>query len=219
MFKFLIFQILLASQVHSNETRIKIAVIDTGVDYETSKQSYMCEDGNIIMDPASLGYDTNGHGSNVSSAIGENIDSTKFCIISYQILSGISTPQSLFKDRLNRVKDDIVKKHVKFVNMSIQGGGYNSEEYKTIIKIVKSVSVVSISAGNHKSNLDAKCDEFPACYNKVLKSKKIHVVGAYDTTYSNYGSFVKYKEIGHWKGMSGTSQAAALHTAKVAMGL
>jgi hypothetical protein len=219
MFKYLIFPLLFVNQAHSNETRIKIAVIDTGISISVSQEPYMCEDGNIVLASDSVGFDTNGHGSNIVSAIGENIDATKFCIISYQALDGNGTSQNLFKDRLRRIKDSIIKRHVKFVNMSIQGSGSDIEEYFSIKQMVKYVNVISISAGNHKSNLDANCDEFPACYNKVLKSKKIHVVGSYDTTYSNYGNFVKYKETGHWKGMSGTSQAAALHTAKVVMGL
>jgi hypothetical protein len=217
MLKYIVLLGLIAN-AYSEDSRIKIAIVDTGVDYETSKKPYMCENGNIIMDPSSLGFDTNGHGSNIASAIGENIDSTKFCIISYQALNGETTPRSLLVDRLKKIKDSVIERNVKYINMSIQGDGFDVEEYHLIKEIVKNISVLTISAGNHKFNLDSKCDEFPACYNAKLNSKKIHIVGAYDTTYSNYGKIVKYSESGHWKTMSGTSQASALHMAKVVMG-
>lgn len=214
--KFLLLFLSLTSLAYSNETRVKIAVLDTGVDLETSKQSYMCEDGNIILDPQSTGFDVHGHGSNIASAIGENIDPTKFCIVSYQIMSG-EIPVSIFQNRLVRVKNDIIQRHIKFVNMSVQGDGRSLEEYYTLKAIVKSGAIISIAAGNHARNLDEKCDEYPACYNTSLQSKNIHIVGANNTKWSNFGKFVKYSESGRWKRLSGTSQACALHTAKVVM--
>lgn len=200
---------------YSKENRVKIAIIDSGIDSETMKRPYMCENGNVVFDyEISYLYNTD-HGSNIASVIGDNIDSTKFCIISYQVFGGSNDTYASFLEKLTKAKKDLVKRNVKFVNLSIQGDGNNYLEYANIREMAHNGIVVSISAGNHKKNLDIKCDEFPACYKKIIKSNNVHIVGSYDESYSNYGKIIEYKEEGVWKGKRGTSQACAQHTARI----
>ena len=211
--KILLF-ILSINFAYSAENRIKIAVIDTGVSEEISKQKYMCQNSNLSVVDDDIAYDQHGHGSNIISAIGENIDSNKYCIVSYRALDS-SASLDIFVKRIEIVTDDIIKKHIRFVNMSIVGEEKSENEFEIIKRLEKHVTVLSIAAGNSQKNLDLNCNAYPACYNKVLKSKRIHIVGSFTKSYSNYGSVVKYLEVGIWKDMHGTSQSSALHLAKV----
>lgn len=215
MKKIIISLLFLVNIAYSKENRIKIAIIDSGIDVETSKQPYICEDGNVVFSQESPELYNTDHGSNIASAIGENIDSTEFCIVSYQVFGGGGDTYTTFLERLTKAREDLIKRNVKFVNMSIQGEGDSYLEYKNIKEIIQSGAIVSVSAGNHKKNLDDKCDEFPACYKKKIESRNMHIVGSYDKTYSNYGAIVQFKESGVWKGKRGTSQACAQHTARI----
>jgi hypothetical protein len=100
----------------------------------------------------------------------------------------------------------------------MSGTYFGKKEFDVIKKFIINGGVLTVAAGNNSSNLDKKCNAFPACYRKLLPYKNFHVVGASDTGSSNYGKVVTDIEKGSNVGfpvMSGTSQASAVKMSKI----
>lgn len=206
------------------ETRTKIAIIDTGLNIYPSIQQFMCNQEHF--DYTSQGFiDNNGHGTNIATIISKNVDFNKYCMVIYKYYVG-SNEQSLYNE-LKALKDIAKDDAIKFVNFSSSGNGSNPDEQDAIEDIVKKKVYFVTAAGNNGE--DTKLHPaYPGCYN--LNSKYFRTIGNEGNKTSNYGKCVT-----HWeKGssvcagktqqeqqicLSGTSQAAAIHTNKLVRGL
>lgn len=215
--KWLFLLVLIPSYLSATEYRVPIGVIDSGVSKEIARQKYMCKNGQYNFIPHTTAEDVIGHGSNVVSAIGENIDSDIYCIMSFKIFDG--NPNTIIKDLANRIMNALKmakNKDIRFLNVSMDGNGVIQGEFELYKSMVDDGVIVSVAAGNNHANLDYKCISFPACYKKRINSNNFHVVGAtFVDAKSNYGSIVEYKELGVWKDLKGTSQAAPIHLARI----
>jgi subtilisin family serine protease len=204
----------------SVEKRKKIAVLDTGIGLSQILQDYMCKDSRKTLLPLDAGLDKHGHGKNVIGLIAKEINSKTHCIVSYKIFN-----YNLKKQYMNDGIRQAIKDGVKYINIS--GGGPNSEpdsnkeERRLIRKALKKGIVVILASGNQGLNLDKNCNYYPACYKKDIKNDNLIVVGAKDVKSGNKGKIIDFYEKGKLVGtpvMSGTSQATATVTGKIASG-
>lgn len=204
------------------ETRIKIAVIDTGLNLNLRPdlKPYVCKTGSLSMIDDDPITDENNHGTNVAGLIAKNIDVSKYCLIIIKFYSPYLSPDEFFRAVRKGVEYAILQK-VQYINMSLAGGGTSLSEYRTIQKALNLGIKIAVAAGNGEStkkgfigvNLDVNCNTYPACY-VFENSDNFHVVGSLNSKFSNYGKIVKYWENGNWVGipvLSGTSQATAIH--------
>lgn len=219
--KMVIPMLLIANVAIANETRTKIAVIDTGVSYNQFLQPYMCEDG--VKNLTKYGKsDAHGHGSHIVHIIGSRIDASKYCIMSFKVWHDVSSSVTSARDTVKALS--IINKDSKFkyINISMSGGAKDKLEYGLLKQLTEKNIKISVAAGNESEYLPKsidKCDTYPACY-KLRLNNNFNTVQASDLPYSNYGSFTvkaKGKRIKSWKGkrLSGSSQAAAIYTSKL----
>lgn len=200
----------------ASENRIKIAVIDTGVSIEQEDMKYMCKDGvkNYTKTP---NYDNNGHGSHIVHIIGSRIDSNKYCIVSYKVYD-----TSFFADANLKTLEDISRDiTIRFLNVSMNGPDLVKEEVVLFNEIANRDVKITVAAGNEKMEITKdKCLQYPSCYKfKLDKPKNLYIVGANDTSYSNYGSAVDMYTQGTVLSIGGikkgTSQASAMAMASI----
>ena len=215
--KYFLILLSLISCITYAETRTKVVIIDSGISKTQSAQKYMCKNGNINFTDSKNKYDEHGHGTNILSIISKSINPKTHCVISVKVwhptIDGYRTIEATtsairLANRLN----------ANFVNISMNGDSFSKKEFDAIKKFVKKGGILTVAAGNEKSNLNKHCNAFPACYRKLLPHKNFHVVGAVDTAYSNFGNIVTDIEKGNKVGfpvMSGTSQASAVKMAKI----
>ena len=200
--------------INANETRIKIAVIDTGVSRSVAQMSYMCENGvkNFTIDNT---YDTNGHGSHIVNIIGSRIDSKKYCIVSYKVF--YDKDYSSIDTSLNALSSVYRDKNIKYVNISMNGNLQDIREFSLIEKITSRGTKFTVAAGNESKKLSYNnCDQFPSCYKLKLSNKhNFNVVGALNADFSNYGPVVDVVVDGTVESLGvvkrGTSQASAMY--------
>lgn len=208
--KYIIFLLLVNTCLAEN--RIKIGIIDSGISIQQAESSILCKKGLKSFIPDSSGYDSHGHGTNIFSLVSKDLDSTKYCIISYKVWNYDITPQQSLKYSIDALKQ-ANKDGLSFLNISMDGEGYEHREYVELSKITKKTAVV-VAAGNESTDLDRRCISFPTCYGKDL-NKNFYSIGATDTGSTNYGSVVTCFTTGKDMGnpvLSGTSQATAFFT-------
>lgn len=199
----------------TEETRVKIAVIDTGVNVNEKLKPFLCKGGHIsLVDDYPLrDANINMHGTNVVGLISENLDPKRECILMIKFYKdGLATD---FFKKVRTAVDYAVFREAKFINMSLGGDGASDLEKLAILSALEKGIRVSVAAGNDRRNLDWNCYYYPACYR--FNRTTFHVVGSTTGKYSNFG-----KKITHWEDgtnvgtpkMRGTSQATATHTGK-----
>jgi hypothetical protein len=197
--------VLFAVSVFAEERKI-VAVVDTG--YNPVFEKYLCK-GYPVYDFTGTGIlDRHGHGTNVAGLILKGLNPVKHCLVFIKLWdpSGIDI-------KLQYI-DQLLKLNPSYANLSFEGSGYSIKEFIILGVLTSQNTKVVVAAGNSSKNLSKDCDTFPACY--PLK-KNYYVVGATDS-YSNYGTPVRYKEVGTDQCannicLTGTSQAAANFTA------
>jgi len=222
--------VFLPLSLYATETRLKIAILDTGIAPDTLKE-YYCKDGSKDYTYTSL-TDDHGHGTNIASIIVKDLDPTKVCIQVMKIFYEKTKQISWFYEEMQNLNIgftmahfnlhiykkaliDLVTNKPDIVNMSYSGGTTIGLEEKTIRELLNNNTKVFIAAGNEGLNLNEKCDTYPACYKKRIKHPNLHIIGNY-SKHSNYGNKIVttvvngnnkcYKHIC----MSGTSQASAV---------
>lgn len=222
----IIFLLLSFTSSSYSESRIKIAVIDTGILKSMEDMDFMCRDG--VKDFTDTNpYDLNGHGSNIVGIIGEAIDTSKYCIQSLKFYKykKASNENSLFY--LRALVYVSLNKDIKYLNLSL-GGKYpiNDLEGEVLFKILSNKTVVAAAAGNNGDDLDTKEGKFfPASFKEksdFKKFKNFFVVGS-ELKSSNHGSIVTdvfsgthiKPDIKGVRAMSGTSQATAQKLADI----
>lgn len=205
----------------TKETRIKIAVIDTGVNYTHLSRAYFCRDGQFDMTGRGM-KDVRPHGTNVAGIITKYINHKTHCITMIKFFHTSATMNDLL--RAMRLAEAI---RPAYLNLSIHGDGYSSDEQQILNRMAKRGTVIVVAAGNERNYLDfrASCATYPACYKL---DGDMHVVGSVDThgvlgSMSSYGPRVTDWEVGvEVEGggliLSGTSMATAVLTGKLAGG-
>lgn len=185
---------------------VKVAVIDTGLDFKYSGQAKLCPTGHKDFTGEGL-TDINGHGTNVTGLIVKNNENANFCIILIKAYSFKNEQKTYLTEALTYAYNLGV--HV--INLS--GGGYDQipEEKAIVLKILnKNITLVTPS-GNGYINLDILCNYYPSCYDN-----RIYVIGNTALS-SNYGSIVDLTYNGNLqtafgRTLSGSSQSVALFT-------
>jgi len=225
MKKLLLIPLLLSSL--ANAKTLIVAVIDSGID---KRLPHLCKMGHKSFISSSWytsddpNTDTMGHGTHVAGLINRNAGNTDYCLVSLKYYDPRAANTDSFNSMLAAIKYAINIK-VDVINISAGGGNFNKEEYDAIELALNNHILVVAAAGNEHTNLDAKCDYFPACYDK-----RVIMVGnlnrfARRAPSSNYGSRVNRWEIGtdclsdmpegKTGIMTGTSQATAIATGKL----
>jgi minor extracellular protease Epr len=203
---------------------IKIAVIDTGFDFNSNwpaatklglTKPKLCKAGHKDFTKTGL-KDTHGHGTHIAGLIAKYADNADYCLVILKFYDSRATTSNLrsIVDAINYA----VSLKVDFINLSL-GGVHPSElERQAVLNALNANIRVVSAAGNEKSNLAQK-GYYPALYDS-----RIVVVGATKETgerlpASNYGPQVTYTAIGHevlslglnntFVKESGTSQATA----------
>jgi subtilisin family serine protease len=207
-----------------SDSRIKIAVIDTGVDVTWASDliPFLCKDGHKDFTGSRFGYvDTHGHGTNIAWLITQGVDSRKYCLLIYKYYQS----GGLGIDNLsNEVKAfrAAIDNGAKYINLS--GGGFDPSPAETMVVIealMKKIKVV-VAAGNESQEICSPHKYYPACI--APNDPNMFIVGnCVDGKYadsSNRGPSVKQCENGMYQGpprfkMSGTSQATAIFLNKL----
>jgi subtilisin family serine protease len=216
--------------------KIKVAVIDTGLDESLLNKDYLCKTGHKDFTGTSL-VDRSGHGTHISGLIDQNVKDmfiengetvpnilakkVNYCQIILKFYDPLShenigpTIQSLRY---------AIELKVDYINYSAGGNSFSMEEKKLIKKALDLGIKVIVAAGNDGLDLSVY-SYYPANHDSRLvvvgnmKNAREHNIS------SNYGPNVKVWEIGTnrvsfglnggMSRMTGTSQATAIHTGKM----
>lgn len=207
------------------DTRIRIAIIDTGLDLEDPRfKDVLCESGHRDFTRQTL-KDTHGHGTHIAGIIKDRIaDKSRYClmILKYYVDSNLG-----FQNLQNEIAaiKYATDNGAQVVNIS-GGGPFESKEELQAIKNAPGVQFI-VAAGNDGVNVDGP-DNFyyPGSYGLP----NITVVGNLDcanqrrSPSSNYGRNTVWRcgtdiqstaPDGMVGIMSGTSQATAVYTAEL----
>ena len=206
----------------ANAKTIKIAVIDTGFDFngKWNIQPKLCKYGHKDFTGTGL-QDNHGHGTHIAGLIAKHAEQADYCLV---ILKFFDPKKRSSVDLTTKAVQYAVNIKVDFINISAGGVNPSPLEQKAILNALNSLITVVAAAGNEMSNLTSKT-YYPALYDE-----RIVVVEAIDSKgnripASNYGPQVDYKELGHevqsilpnnkYGTLTGTSQATAIVTGKL----
>lgn len=205
---------MVTSNVHAKT--IKVAVIDTGFDMKYKNQVKLCETGHkSFVDNTT--HDYHGHGTHISGLIEKYAKDSDYC----QVILKYYRPKHSSNNLMNTIKafKYAIELGVDVINYS--GGGLEpseTEREQILLALSKGIQVV-VAAGNERSNLNLRCNYYPACYDK-----RITVVGNLNgrkvASTSNYGDivdeYIQGTDVRSINGlMSGTSQSTAIKSGKV----
>jgi subtilisin family serine protease len=215
--KFLFVLLAFTTFATAKETRLRIAVIDTGLNITKEIAPYLCKDGHKAIVSRDLS-DPIAHGTAVAELIAQEINPDEACLV---IIKWYDPGVPFHPDHILKSYAWALQIGAKVVNLSA-GGAYASEEEYQAIKAMldKGVEFV-VAAGNSSQDFDKACTEYPACYG-FKKYRNFTIVGALDgeeiAYYSNYGGQISaYREGKHKKtGMQGTSFAAPVVAGEIA---
>lgn len=211
-----------------SKKRIKIAIIDTGVDtsHELLKSLNWSESYDFVTESKTV-VDGHGHGTHIAGIIAQSLKKNHK-IEDFQFLSlryySLTEPQ-LNLERSKKALRWAIEKRVNIINYS--GGGYSkdNEEFALIKKAEQLGIVVITSAGNRGTD---KEKFYPAAYNlenlirvaAVNKDRHLASFSNYGLDQADFaalGENIESSLPGNRMGsLSGTSQATALMTAQVA---
>ena len=184
------------------DNRIKVALLDTGINVSRRLSPYMCSTGHKDFTGTNLN-DSHGHGTQLAKIISRRINPKTTCIVNIKILKSGNYEESLAPQALTYALSNL--NNLKFVNLSFSGPNPIKQEYKAIKIALKENIKVVVAAGNDKKNLNKECSVWPACFK--FANPGFYVAGS---RRSNYGSFVRVLP-GPW-----SSQAAARLTGRLA---
>lgn len=200
MIKLILFTINLIISSTYAESRIKIALIDSGIYIKQVDSKYACKllPGNVTDDKHP--YSNLPHGPILFDIISSYINPKTHCIHSIKVFTqgGLTNP---LEWAIKGLKIALMANY-KYVNLSFSGRGYSQEE-KGLLRDLSKKAFISIAAGNDKLVLKkGSCYIYPACYGYG------YVVGSGDNYKSNRGEAVNEMIIAKHTDM-GSSMAAA----------
>lgn len=197
----------------TSTTRLKIAIIDTGLNvYDPRFQDFLCPTGHKDFTGAGLS-DTNGHGTHVAGILMRAApDHSKYCVVIIKIGSSVRQELKAFvyAESLG----------VKVVNFSWSNTAVVDQEFE-LMRSSKMLFVVA--AGNNKTYYR---EAYPGGY----QLPNVIPVGNWDCQSKTRGPASNYGEGVNWRCgtnikstlpdaregyMSGTSQATPLMTAEI----
>jgi len=150
------------------ESRKKIVIIDTGIRPSQTMNKFLCKGKDIHMDGTGTGlYDNHGHGTHVAHIIAKKLDHTKYCLVIIKWWHKFSwgfekLNYNAEKSFLSGVRH-AQKLNPAIVNMSLGGGAFGGE-LPVFQKMLDNGTLIVMSAGNDKDDLDKFCNYYPACY-------------------------------------------------------
>ena len=220
--------LLLISQSSIAKT-IRIAVIDTGYDFNSNwpnaskvglSKPKLCPTGHKDFTGTGL-QDHHNHGTHVSGLIAKGLDDIDYCLIIIKFYDPTSYKIDNLKTSIQSIKWAIEQK-VDIINYSGGGTIFDKEEQQAVLQALSNNIKIITAAGNEKSDID-KHHYYPAFYYPELET----IVGNVDEhgeiiKSSNYGKSVTVYKMGvnvlsvlpdnNYGTMTGTSQSCALQT-------
>lgn len=214
---FLLAFLIVSAPARATEHRVKIAVIDTGINITNKNYPYLCENEHPDLTHKGIS-DLVGHGSVVADLIIQGLDPTEYCIL---VIKWYHTGKGI-PEMLGKGIQEANLRGAKIINISAVGSYPDVAEKEAILAALNRGATVVVAAGNEGMDLDFNCNYYPACY--PVKSDRFHVVADYlnglKSIHSNYGGPVTDKADGRldfagkfWKG---TSMSAGIITNRVA---
>jgi serine protease len=209
----------------SSSAMMTVAVIDTGlhksvIDLHSKPndswyEKGICKYGHRDFTGSGDIHDRHGHGTNISGLIHHYAGDSAYCMVIIKFYDP-SRPAGNHMNSMIRAIQHAIDINVDIINISAGGVDYSETEHKLINKALDKGILVIAAAGNERSDKPY----YPASY-----SPRIASVGAVDSKgnilpSSNYGRLVTTYEYAHNRRgtygstMTGTSQAAAVHTGK-----
>lgn len=130
------------------ENRVKVAIIDTGVNVTPMLKPFLCSSGHIsLVDDFPL-RDSNlsMHGTNIAGLISENLDPKRECLLIIKFYKdGLDTD---FFKKVRTAVDYAVFRDAKFINMSLGGDGASDLEKLAISNAIDKGIRIAVAAGN-----------------------------------------------------------------------
>ncbi len=129
------------------ETRIKVAIIDTGLRPERRFMPFLCS-GNehISLVSENYNFDPIGHGTSVAGLIIENLDPKTHCIVMIKFM-GQSGNGNVTKNIIDGIKY-ATKIGARYLNLSLGGSESSKEELEALQAAIKSGMHISAASGN-----------------------------------------------------------------------
>jgi len=170
------------------EGPIRIAIIDTGVN-KAQTNAPICDYGmSYTTVPEEDATDFDGHGTEVANVIDHYMPKVaKYCVIPFKIFD---KKLGSSNDSVARAINTAITLKADIINLSISTDYYVTSEKLAIKRALDAGVILVIAAGNNGRSLDAKCNLYPACYDKRA------IVVGYHGTMSNTGKIVDYIESG-----------------------
>lgn len=198
--------------------RLRVYVLDTYVSSGFLNRSYIC--GEARRNHTQLGeYDN--HADNVTEIIGRSIDTDRYCVYPVTVLSKNKGRfvflQEAYIRALYRIHKDPL---ARGLNLSMAGPDVVKGELSVIRSLLRKGTKVVVSAGNDSKILRVgSCGVFPACFKLLVEDRNFIVVSSVDFKKANKVRFPHVVEkgykVGHSVKLTGTSQAAAVHTGRL----
>jgi len=210
---------------HATDKRIKIGIIDTGLDTERYQQ-WICKDPESKDFTKNKINDHHGHGTNIFYLITKDLSPKKYCVVVMKFRNEVGRfrlfnfkffhYQKLDDEYFNAISYATNIK-LDYLNLSLGGYGEVEAENLAIKKLLSKGTKVVVAAGNNRTDLGKNCNYYPACGGH--KEQNFYVVASKEDSgkvawSSNYNGPVDVYEFGVNQGyegniMSGTSQATA----------
>lgn len=154
----LIVGVLVFQFVYYSQTKIIVAVVDTGIDFKQLKFRFTATQGFNVLDPGKPPQDDNGHGTQIASIINFLEPRIKIMPIKAIPKSGVATKQELAEGIIAAVD-----RGAKIINVSA-GVISSSLELESAIRYAEEKGVIIIAAvGGSGTGI-----EYPAAYPVVL---------------------------------------------------
>lgn len=179
--------ILLGISSASADDRLKVAIIDSGLDLRDPRfKDVLCDSGHFDYTGEGMN-DTISHGTHVAGLVKHHAGAGNYCLIILKTVKGF---ESAFKFEVPAINAAVVR-GAKFINMSLSGPTYSFEEYAAMKNAATKHGVIFIvAAGNNGLNLD-KSKAYPASLD-IPNMIVVGNLGRNGKRYksSNYGSKV-----------------------------
>jgi len=187
--------ILFSSCAHSKyvETRTRIGVIDTGVNYKAAPElkAYACAGGHLGLADSPF-VDKYNHGTRVLRILFKKLSSKKYCFIMVNYYNSIDSGWVNLARMIDGYKY-LASQNIKYLNVSSSGIDYSYNEYRYIDVLVKQKVYITVAAGNEGLKLDCELTKsYPNCYNFDRKYFRSISFGPSIYGRGNYGTNVDY---------------------------
>jgi len=157
--------------ITNDETRTKVALLDTGVN-PNGIEKFICK--NPILDLTNTNHhDSLGHGTHLANLISAYMNHKKQCILIIKVTSNGKGSISNYGKGIERA----IELNSYIINISAGGPTFSLWEKDLLIKALNHGIIVNVSAGNESKDFSkTSCNYYPACY--ALTNPNFYVVGS-----------------------------------------